>query len=183
MSKREIVFRIQVPHVPKKRWLIAGGSASLLVGVFAYAATTWPANFMTGQPISSGDLKFYLNDLNTRVTAITAAPTFAPLTLLNSWVPDTPPYYPPGYTKTADGFVHLHGLAKSGATANGTALANPLPSGYRPASTLEFAIPGATAGGSAVIDVDPTGNLKVYGLASTSAYVGFDGIVFFADGN
>lgn len=66
MSKREIVIRIQLPRVPRKRWLVGGGAAVMLAGVIAYAAVTWPAGHTAGQKLSAADLDGYLNDLNNR---------------------------------------------------------------------------------------------------------------------
>lgn len=71
MKNREIVIRIQLPRSPRKRWLLGTAAAVMLGGAIAYAATVWPASFVSGQPVSSADLKFYLNDLNNRDYVVT----------------------------------------------------------------------------------------------------------------
>jgi hypothetical protein len=155
----------------------------MLAGVVAYAAATWPASHTTGTKISAADIDGYLNNLDTRITSITGAKVFTDLTLQNGWTP-TPLYTKPGYTKTADGFVHLRGNAKSGGASSlpdGTLLAT-LPSGYRPAASGEFVISKSTAGGGAFLGIDTSGNISVYGMSGAS-YLSLESVTFYADGN
>ena len=182
MSHREIVIRIQLPRAPRRRWLVAAGAFVVLVGgAMAVAAVTWPASHAVGSKLSGSDLDAYLNNLNTRVAALTpVVPTWTNLTLLNSWVP-YPGYQVASYTKTPDGMVHLRGLVRGGTAAAGTPLAT-LPVGYRPALAFDFAV-ATNAGGAADVDVEPNGNLTldVALPAGPSQWVGLDGIVFFAE--
>ncbi len=68
MRNREVVIRFQLPESPHNRWLVAVcAAAGVSAGALAWAAVTYPASFMTGQPISSSAVNGYINDLNSRV--------------------------------------------------------------------------------------------------------------------
>jgi len=138
-------------------------------GLYFYSTTNNSASSqisvgfgLTGGTIVGGMAQFYpvLSDS----TAI--APTYT-----NSWVDAGAPYLIAGYYLDGFGVVHLQGSIKSG-TINTAAFT--LPTGYRPTSTLTFAVvSNNTIGGVTVSSagvVTPTfGN---------NAYVALDGISF-----
>jgi hypothetical protein len=66
MREREIVVRIRLPRLPRKRWLYTGAAAVLLVAGVAYAAVTWPAAYSSGQLLSASDISDRFNDLDSR---------------------------------------------------------------------------------------------------------------------
>src|SRR5439155_16818667 len=146
MREQEIVIRLRVPRWPRRRWLVGGAAAVMLTGAIAFAAVTWPSSHSAGTKLSGADLDAYLNDLNTRVAAMTTLPTWTALTGKNGWVSHGGGDYTPSYSKTPNGIVHLRGLFASGTFANGTIMAT-LPSGYHPASLMEFAMSAPPAAG------------------------------------
>ncbi len=98
------------------------------------------------------------------------------LSLQNSWVTYSSTFNTPQYTKSADGIVTVKGLIKSGATANGTIIAN-LPVGYRPDKKL---ILSSNANSHhARIDVAPNGNITIEGTGD-AAFMSLDEITFLA---
>lgn len=101
---------------------------------------------------------------------------FANLSLQSSWVVYSTTYNSPQYTKSSDGIVTVRGLIKSGATANGTIIAN-LPIGYRPDKKL---ILSSNANSHhARVDVSPNGNITIEG-GGDAAWLSLDQITFLA---
>jgi hypothetical protein len=88
-------------------------------------------------------------------------------TLINSWANFGSGYANAEYRKDALGWVHIHGLVTSGASA----IIFTLPSGYRPAVIERFAT-SVTGGASGTLAVDTSGNVQL--LAGTMTNVTID---------
>lgn len=71
----------------------------------------------------------------------------------NSWVAYGAPYANPSFTKTADGFVQLHGVIKSGTVG---LAAFTLPPGYRPTAPIPCAVVSNGAFGRVDVGSDGT---------------------------
>ena len=179
--KREIVIHIRLPRALRKRWLAASAAALLMAGAVAYAAATWPASHTSGTKISSSDIDGYLNDLNTRVSALSPiVPTWMPLTGANGWTSHGGGFGVPAAAKTPDGRVQLRGMFAGGTLTNGTPVTT-LPAGFAPSSILEFPVDAnPQASTLAVVDIDTNGVVKIYG-AATNGFLGLDGISFFTN--
>jgi hypothetical protein len=98
-------------------------------------------------------------------------------TLLNSWVNFGSGYSVAGYQKS-DGIVRLKGLIKSGTTTGGTVLFT-LPSGFRPAATLQFMTEANST--LAVLEILSTGDVTI-AVVGSSAFLTLSGISFVAEG-
>lgn len=88
--------------------------------------------------------------------------TWTAPTLLNSWVNYGAGTAPAGYCKDALGILHIRGYVKSG--ASGTVVFV-LPEGYRPSAVDTHLI--LTSGVSGWLNVEPDGEVKVYGTMTT----------------
>lgn len=90
----------------------------------------------------------------------------------NSWVNGGAPYFPAGYTRTADGWIRLRGAIKSGTVGLAAFV---LPPAYRPSSTSRHAVVSNALFG--IVDIDKTGNV-IPQSPSSNALVSLDGIQF-----
>lgn len=107
-----------------------------------------------------------------RATPMTPRPAWSAPALLNSWVNFGAPYSPVGYLLDGNGFVHLRGLVKNGATA--TSLIFTLPAGFRPETTEVFVVNANNAYGQ--LNVLANGN--VVPLVGSTASFSLDGVSF-----
>ncbi|KEZ51329.1 phage tail spike protein [Metabacillus indicus] len=97
------------------------------------------------------------------------------LSLLNGWSNyNTTSHIGAGYTKSADGFVHLRGMIKGGAVGNVFAT---LPAGCRPLNDEPIAV--LTSGGVGRLDVKPNGYLQF--MSGGTGWVSLSGVVFKAE--
>jgi hypothetical protein len=121
-----------------------------------------------------GDRTRYLANDGTIGLEAVAAPT-----LLNSWVnyDVAGGWEGAGYFKDRAGRVFLQGLIKSGTATAGTTLFT-LPSGYRPAKTLYFAVTSNFAGSTTLgsVYIDATGDVKI--AAGSNVALSLSGIHF-----
>ena len=109
-------------------------------------------------------------------TLISGAPvTFAP-TLLSGWVNYGDGFASAGYYKGPDNRVHLQGLIKSGAVADGTVIFT-LPEGFRPLQK-EIFIVFISGGGFGRVDVNDNGSVVAKIVNAT--YTSLSGISFLA---
>ena len=109
-------------------------------------------------------------------TLISGAPvTFAP-TLLSGWVNYGDGFASAGYYKGPDNRVHLQGLIKSGAVADGTVIFT-LPEGFRPLQK-EIFIVFISGGGFGRVDVNDNGSVVAKTVNAT--YTSLSGISFLA---
>lgn len=108
---------------------------------------------------------------HTHAVTITPGSWIAP-TLLNSWV-NFSGTHTAGYRKT-NGLVEVRGTIKDGTATDTTTLFN-LPSGYRPATDLNFAV--AASGGPVMISVQTNGDVKAQG-AINATWTALNGITF-----
>jgi hypothetical protein len=110
----------------------------------------------------------------------TNTPTYTDATLQNGWVDYDNTYAPAGYTLDGQGFVHLRGLIKAGASC--PSAADPdcilfyLPTGYWPEYRGIFAV--FNASGDAVrVDVQGNGQVRILTTVS-STWLSLEGIIF-----
>jgi hypothetical protein len=115
----------------------------------------------------------FLDALAKRAGGVSGMPMDAPIapTMVNGWVNFGAPYGDSSYYIDQFGMVRLAGVLKSGAVA---AAAFILQSGYRPASTVRFAVDSNGAHG--VVTVDAAGNV-VLAIGSNVSF-SLDGITF-----
>lgn len=98
-------------------------------------------------------------------------------TLTNSWVDFGTGFATTAYRKDGQGFVHLKGVVKGGATGT---VAFTLPAGYRPGSIRMFG--GGTSGsGVPRIDVGTDGTVTIRGVSASTVAMSVDGITFLAE--
>lgn len=101
------------------------------------------------------------------------------LTLQNSWVDQGGNFRAVGASRSADGYVYLHGVCKDGTITAGTVIAQ-LPAGYRPAH--EMLVPATNFTATTVADIcilriKTTGDIEI-GANAVSGFLGLDGISF-----
>jgi hypothetical protein len=108
------------------------------------------------------------------INANTAQPTWIAPTLTNSWVWYGSVSYEPKYSKDEQGLVRLRGMIKSGVI---TSSAFNLPSGYRPAQSVRFAVVSNAAFGE--IQVNPNGD--VIPSVGSNLSISLEGVSFFAE--
>ncbi|WP_191556453.1 phage tail spike protein [Metabacillus idriensis] len=97
------------------------------------------------------------------------------MSLLNGWSNyNTTSHIGAGYTKSADGFVHLRGMIKGGAV--GTVFAT-LPAGCRPLNDEPVAV--LTSGGVGRLDIKPNGYLQF--MSGGTGWVSLSSVVFKAE--
>ena len=109
-------------------------------------------------------------------TLISGAPvTFAP-TLLSGWVNYGYGFASAGYCKGPDNRVHLQGVIKSGAVADGTVIFT-LPEGFRPLQKETFIV-FISGGGFGRVDVNDNGSVVAKIVNAT--YTSLSGISFLA---
>jgi hypothetical protein len=100
-------------------------------------------------------------------------------TLINSWTAygASPTYEQPGYALDNDGYVHLKGLVKGG--ASGTPIFN-LPTAYRPISQPHAMPTISSSNASCYIQVNQDGNVVAYngGSGSVTTWVSLAGLSF-----
>ena len=97
------------------------------------------------------------------------------MSLLNGWTNyDTGAYIAAGYTKSADGFVHLRGMIKGGTAGQVFAT---LPVGCRPLNKELFNI--ITSTGLGRLDIGSNGYCQHY--SGGTGWVSLSGIVFKAE--
>jgi hypothetical protein len=82
------------------------------------------------------------------------------LILSGSWTSFGSGYSDPGFSKDANGYVHLTGTITGGSGTIGT-----LPEGFRPLATLQFAVPAGGAFG--VLEVASTGIITLVSGSTT----------------
>lgn len=95
-------------------------------------------------------------------------------TLLNGWVNYGLGYGEVAYRKEPFGVVRLRGVASGGAKGIATPIFV-LPIGFRPAAALMM--PGENNGPYATVDIQPSGNIAIYGGAS-NVRISFDAVIF-----
>ncbi|MDX8291414.1 phage tail spike protein [Metabacillus indicus] len=97
------------------------------------------------------------------------------MSLLNGWSNyNTTSHIGAGYTKSADGFVHLRGMIKGGSV--GTVFAT-LPVGCRPLNDEPVAV--LTSGGVGRLDIKPNGYLQF--MSGGTGWVSLSSVVFKAE--
>ena len=124
------------------------------------------------------EFKDILLDIIRRLKAVeglytTPSVTYTAPTLTNSWVNFGGAYDTAGYYRDMVGFVVLKGSVKDGTTGSSNPIFT-LPSGYRPAAQLSFAV--ASNGAFGEIDIKSNGEVVVITGDNTS--VSLDGIRF-----
>ena len=156
----------------------SSGVISYLAGTAA-ASPAQPATPAGGQLLASilvtaGKTSILTADISNRRKSMWTEDMYAP-TLSNSWVPfdaaKTPKYW-----KNQDAMVVLKGSVKSG--TNGTEVLK-FAAGYRPLTTLYFAMVNANTNAIVIVSIFNTGVLSIQTASNT--HVSLDGIQFRAE--
>ena len=120
-------------------------------------------------------LRYYVSEHDTSLATLEAALTWTEISsFTNSWVNYGSPYHNAAYSKNVHNVVRLRGVIKNG-TDNQPAFT--LPSGYRPASDLFFAV-GTALGASGRIIVGSDGTVDPHAADSGTTLISLDNISF-----
>jgi len=176
------------------RGLGAGPATADMAAVFTLPSGFWPnlqlhltGTSGDGQGIirvnGAGDFLWMTSNVSTTYCSfemmfveVGAAVSWTTLTFQNSWV-QYPGFSPATFTKFPDGMVKVKGLITNGTVTPGTVIAT-LPVGYRPSSSLIFAVAAANAVGR--IDINGDGTIVAMNYISNN-WTSLDSISFFAE--